>query len=984
MSRGGEILYWVQRALLLLGLTVLASTPGAAAILATDCVVRGTNVIVRWQAPCDMGLAGFYLERLDHRTGHFCRVTPKLIEGTDSFETEIWSESADPSATSDQTNTYRIIELRTDGKQVLSPVFIAVPHVEVPARPTVSGAPALAALLPPPVALVTGVQAIPGSRVKISIEQAGIYGVSAETLAANLDGFTTNEVIQRIASGEFRLTCGTNEFAWAPNAGNTGILFYATAIDSIYTKQNVYWLDPGAGVVMNVQEPSIPGAAVEGLSFREVLHFEDDRWVNSSIFSDPEADIWFWSRKITGNASTNLVINIPWAQTGEGGLRVELKGSSPEPLTPPHHARISLNGEILGSLDWAGYGVGDMTFPATNWLAGTNTVRIEGYLQPGDTAGATFYIDSFDVSCLKQFMASGDVLLCSAESNAVVSVGGFTRADIQIIDVTDPIRPIRLTGEGVTIDSPGAGQWRVTFVPETPMRRYWVMAGEPLAPVKVVGRPGVRWRFPGHQAEHIVVYHDSLKTGAQALVEYRCAHGVDSLGIDVEDLYDEFAYGFITPYAIRSFLSYAKLNWSRAPDMVVLAGAGNWDYRNNLKITSDPCLIPPVMVDTPDGLVGVDMPLGDTDGDRIPDVVIGRLSALTSNQMWDAVRKIMVVEAAVSNVAIVSLVADANDGGLGGELGNFAKTSDYLASFISSPYARDYNYGSMASNMTQVRERFIEQLNQPRTLLTYMGHGNELWLGSGNDPVLNSAVLPRLTNSVPSVLLGMTCQFGGFSAPATDTLSEQLVRKNTGGVVAVWSCAAVSQSDDNTKLGGWLMRACFRKNGIRLGAAMKEAMIAYARDGSYRPWVLETYSLLGDPALDLGLRNGEPRTYEEWRRLIFTAEQQAVPLISDPAADPDHDGVSNQDEYGAGTLPLDANSRLWIKAVSASEPGGCSIHWPSVSNRLYSVEWSTNLLDAFQAKADHIWAAPPENLFTDAMEPGVSPVFYRVKLMDMP
>ena len=983
MSRGGEILYWVKRALLLLGLTVLASTPGAAAILAMDCVVRGTNVIVRWQVPCDMGLAGFYLERLDPQSGRFNRVIPDLIESTTLLEVESWYEAVDPSAASDQTNSYRLVELRTDGKQASSPLFTVVSHVEAPPRSTVSGALAMVAPLPAPSLPASVIQAITGSRVKILTERAGLHGVSADALAANLDGYTTNDVIQRIAAGEFRLTCGTNELAWMPASGNTGILFYATVIDSIYTKQNVYWIEPGSGVVMNVEAPG-PGTAVDGLTFQESLHVEEDRTANPGIFSDSEADIWFWARLI-GNSSMNLLVNLPWAQVGEGGVRVELKGSSPEPITPPHHAMISLNGLLLGSLDWSGYGVGSMTFPATNWLAGTNTVRIEGYLQPGDTAGATFYIDSLDVSYQKKFMAFGDVLLCSAESNVVVSVGGFTRADIQVLDVTDPIRPIQLKGDGVVIDSPGAGQWRVTFAPDSPMRRYWVMAGDPVSSVKVVGRPGNRWRTPDHQAEHIVVYHDLLKAGALALVDYRCAHGVASLGIDVEDLYDEFAYGLFTPHAIRSFLSYARSNWSHAPDMVVLAGAGNWDYRNIRNTTNDPCLILPIMVDTPDGLVGADMPLGDTDGDQVPDVVIGRLSVLTSNQMWDAVRKITAVEAAATNMAVVSMVTDANDPSLGAERGDFANNSDYLASFISPPYVRDLNYGLTGTNMTLVRERFVAELNQPRTLVTYMGHANDSALGLNRD-VLTTNETSRLTNSVPPVLLAMTCLFGRSSYPYStgDGFAEQLVRKSTGGLVAVWSCAALSDSADNTKVGSWVIRACFRKNGIRLGAAMKEAMVAYAKDGAYRPWVLETYSLLGDPALDLALRNGEPATYDEWRRLNFTVKEQADPLVSDTDADPDHDGQSNLEEFGTGTLPKDAGSRLWINAVAASESEGCSIHWPSVSNRLYSVEWATNMLDVFKTKADHIWAAPPENLFKDGLEPGGAPVFYRVKLMDVP
>jgi hypothetical protein len=674
---------------------------------------------------------------------------------------------------------------------------------------------------------------------------------------------------------------------------------------------------------------------------------------------------------------------LPWAQAGAGTLRVELKGSSPEPLIPLHHARIFLNGLLLGAMHWNGFSPCIVTFPATNWVAGTNSVTVEGYSEAGESDGATFYIDSFDVAYDKLAKASGDVVLCSAGSNAVMTVSGFTMSDITVYDVTDPLRPVRLTGAGVVVDSPGAGEWRVTFVPQSPMRRYWVMAGASWAPIRVTGRPAARWSTADHQAEHLVVYHESLRTGAESLAAYRSGRGLVSLAVDVEDLYDEFSKGLVTPHAIRSFLTYARANWIRAPDMVVLAGAGNWDYRNVRNITNDPCLIPPVMVDTPDGLVGVDMPLGDTDGDQIPDVVIGRLSVLTSNQMADALHKIEAMEALAPTVAAISMVTDMNDLGLGVERGDFAANSDSLAAYISAPYGVDYNYGQTASNMTEVRERFVAALNEPRTLLTYMGHANDSWLGSGAG-VLSSTQLSRLTNDVPSVLLGMTCLFGRSTHPYSsgDGFAEQLVRKSTGGLAAVWSCAAQSDSADNTLLGSWMMRSCFRKNGIRLGRAMKEAMVGYSREAAFHPWVLATYSLIGDPGMNLGLRNGEPATYEEWQQAVFTTGEQADPLVSDPDADPDYDGFSNQQEYLAGTLPKELNSRLSLTTVTYSGAGGYSIRWASTSNRLYAVEWSTNLLTGFQTRVDHIWAVPPENLFTDPLESGGAPVFYRVQLMD--
>ncbi|MCW5553736.1 MAG: carboxypeptidase regulatory-like domain-containing protein [Verrucomicrobiae bacterium] len=98
----------------------------------------------------------------------------------------------------------------------------------------------------------------------------------------------------------------------------------------------------------------------------------------------------------------------------------------------------------------------------------------------------------------------------------------------------------------------------------------------------------------------------------------------------------------------------------------------------------------------------------------------------------------------------------------------------------------------------------------------------------------------------------------------------------------------------------------------------------------------------------------------------------------DALLDYDEDGVSNVDEYRAGTAPDDPLSYLRLTAITVGGSEGVEIAWGSSPNKLYTVQRSATLEAGFTNLVEHIQSTPPENVYLDTSATNAAAFFYRI------
>ena len=802
---------------------------------------------VGWRTSSEWNTAGFFVYRVDPETGAETLLNERPVASAFEAAGSVYG-LADPQALGNGAGVYRLEELELSGGLMdlgtHAVAFAAEPAVAKSARAESKAVRAIRKAAPKAQPKAEG----PSSALKVYVKKEGLAGVSLESIAAGM-GRPLADVQALAAAGSLALRAQGNPVPTIYDETRGRLVFHGQCASNRYTRDAAYFIEEGEGLAMPRR---LPEATAGETRFATTVHFEENRKVLDSP-AVPLDDFFYWEYVIAGTSATARV-DFPVELTGAAGdvaLKVRLMGWT---SGTNHLAEFFFNGSPVGSVAFYGQETVEpvLAISAASISNGVNTLTVKGTLQAG-TKFSAFVLDWIEASFERDLVPLAGTAHIRAGAAEAVSAAAFA----------EPL--------AVALDGDGNPTWIADESGALPAKAWTTaVANERFAVIEADGVPMATpepaaadaWFLAvTNRIDYLVIASRALAPAAQELADYRAGQGL-RVGVAVfEDVCDLMTDGLRTPESIPELLSYAEAYWAEAPWLVVLAGNGSYDYYGTMGAEINH--IPAMLIQTAEGLFAADGLLADSGGDDRPDVALGRLPALTTNDLAAMIAKIKAYESGFGQAWQNQLVlaADKTDA----LAGNFAAANATLAALADG----DHPVATIDLNATLIapaRASLSNWFKSGAGIIHYTGHGGaQNW--SKSSLLTRNDVAAMNNSNCPPVVAALSCLVGRYEAPAMDSMGELLMKRAGGGAVAVWGPSGLSRNDPATMLGEAFYRAVLQDGSGTLGTAILRA-VRGLEDDLFSRDTLAVYNLLGDPALRIAGNTGgqsSARNFAEWR-----------------------------------------------------------------------------------------------------------------------
>jgi hypothetical protein len=491
--------------------------------------------------------------------------------------------------------------------------------------------------------------------------------------------------------------------------------------------------------------------------------------------------------------------------------------------------------------------------------------------------------------------------------------------DCQLWDVSAPLSP--MVQEGIL----SGGNF--VFATDERVERRFVM----FVPSGI--RPVTSWKAIPNQDLHSITGADMLILTAPMLWPQACElaqfhleeDGLESVVVDVNEIYNEFSTGTPDPSGIRDFVRMVYRRSGGRLKYLTLFGRASFDFRNLKGFDRNfvPCYEtlekPEYMLSfcTDDFFGMMDEDEGLNSSGHV-DLGIGRLPVSSVGEAEAALRKIRHYHdlSATCGEWKTNTILVAGDH----ETSEFVKTPEESARIfdtilhvmnLKKIYADAFPTVNLASGEAkpQAHDELISAIEKGALVMSYAGHGGVR--GLTNKGLFTVTDIPNLNNfdKLPLVFTA-TCEFTKYDDPLLVSAGEQTFLHPQGGAVALLTSCRPTQNEGNKLFSKAFSNALFRRDEdgrpLRFGDIVRMSKnndINYSQSNMVNKNIM--YLLIGDPALRLSLPQEEVATLSV-NGIGAHANEIEIHALSMVT-------VEGEVRGGTGNVDTDFNGKLWLR-----------------------------------------------------------------------
>jgi uncharacterized repeat protein (TIGR01451 family) len=652
---------------------------------------------------------------------------------------------------------------------------------------------------------------VANSFAKVTVKHNGWYMVSRSQLEAA--GLPT-----RFKSAGLRLFVNAEEQS-IHFTDNGDVYFFGRALDTAENGAQVYWLIAnGRPAPRDVVKDGATGKPNADFFMNAVESKNRSIYASGILNGDVEN---FYSAVISRNGfSQDLSLKSLAANIQGAKVRVAVQGLS----DGDHIVQVAVNGSAVGTIYYANTenSVSEFDVDASLLREGANTISLQSL-----GAGYDFSaLESVRLTYPRKFAAENGQLSFGIRGGVTAAIDGFASPKIRVFDVTNPSATKEIivdsfeSANGFAFSLSSSDHDRVLFSFDD--------SAQLANPASVNATTRSTLHDSKRGGDLLVIAKSQFLDAVQPLVELRRAQGLRIVVAKAEDIFDEYGFGVENSAALKNFIVSTQF-WQRAPRYVLLVGDSTYDPRNYLG-NGVSTMLPSKLIDTSILETSSDDYFGDLNGDRIPELAIGRLPVRTIDELNVVVSKIANYERnRFRDDRKAILVSDRN--------------FDNFVELLQPPLQ---NYGALeviqrGGDDTSTRRAILDSLNQGADVVDFIGHGSvTIWM-SGSMFSYDDAF--RLTNQDRLSLFMLQSCMNGYSLDAySESLAEGLLKAPAGGAFAVIASSGVNNPEGQAELANAFYGSILENRKTRLGDALLKAKKAnVGRD------VMRTTQLFGDP-----------------------------------------------------------------------------------------------------------------------------------------